>query len=593
MVRLGFVSAKMWGSLSRISRCYASNSLLSPYICVRLGSTLPVNLGTSELNEDLKPKFEKRSAFVNDLFLGKYDVNVLTFPEVLEPDALKTLEGQVNLLESFFRQEVDSQIINSERCIPESTLEGLKEIGLFGMRAPSSCHGMNLNATEYARLKEVIAQESSIAEILHVHGDLGLQSVLLACNPVVNNAYLKDLASGKLTATVCLSENYDGTDVSSIRTTAKLSEDGETWILNGTKKFVKNASSAGIFIVIAQTGVSFKNTPVPNRNLLSNVNSGLQFIRDVLSGDMYSYGSSGIAILKKLLKLATESSINKQYFGRSLQDFGSVKKKVAELCLRIYAIESLTYLTAGLLDSCDFVDCRNESSIVKIFTSENVLRSMDECQELFGHEAYMTKCPFEQMLSDTRASTVPEESNVNLRSALILAGLQNAGFTHPATSQSSWRRLYERLSQDNDRPLLDLKLHYYVHPTLEFAAKQLEYCVKRFQYALEILISRHGNSIIDHDIELCRLADLVVNIYAMTAVLGRASRSYCIGLQDSDYEVLLASTFCSRTLAEVKRTMNNVLHGPVGISDPSYLKVTRKVIECKQYFLRNPSTPNI
>jgi acyl-CoA dehydrogenase family protein 9 len=69
------------------------------------------------------------------------------------------------------------------------------------------------------------------------------------------------------------------------------------------------------------------------------------------------------------------------------------------------------------------------------------------------------------------------------------------------------------------------------------ASKLLEYCVLRLQYGVEILLSRHGKSIIDQQMMLKRLADVAIDIYAMTAVLGRASRSYCIGLQNSAEEV--------------------------------------------------------
>lgn len=72
----------------------------------------------------------------------------------------------------------------------------------------------------------------------------------------------------------------------------------------------------------------------------------------------------------------------------------------------------------------------------------------------------------------------------------------------------------------------------------QMSATLLEYCVLRLQYGVEIVLTRHGQTIIDQQMMLKRLADVVIDIYAMTAVLGRASRSYCIGLQNSAEEVM-------------------------------------------------------
>lgn len=91
---------------------------------------------------------------------------------------------------------------------------------------------------------------------------------------------------------------------------------------------------------------------------------------------------------------------------------------------------------------------------------------------------------------------------------------------------------------------MSIGIHNYLHPTLTGAAKDLEFCVHRLRYATEIVLQRHGAEVIQPHVqlELKRLADLLIDIYAMTAVLARASRSYCIGLREAQTEVLNSFT---------------------------------------------------
>ena len=95
----------------------------------------------------------------------------------------------------------------------------------------------------------------------------------------------------------------------------------------------------------------------------------------------------------------------------------------------------------------------------------------------------------------------------------------------------------QRWRQSNDLPQLTLKLDGFVHPTLERSAKHLEYCVHRFQYIVEIMLQRYGADITNRQLVLKRMADIAIDIYAMTAVLSRSSRSYCTGIRNAQAEV--------------------------------------------------------
>jgi len=99
------------------------------------------------------------------------------------------------------------------------------------------------------------------------------------------------------------------------------------------------------------------------------------------------------------------------------------------------------------------------------------------------------------------------------------------------------KKAAQRWRQAQGLPKMNLKLDGYLHPSLDVSAKQLEYCVLRFQYAVEIVLEQVGAEIVEHQLLLRRLADIAIDIYAMTAVLSRASRSYCTGIRNAQLEV--------------------------------------------------------
>lgn len=122
-------------------------------------------------------KVEKltRPPFAKDLYLGVFDTEVLTFPEVLDQERLETLEEMVVPLEKFFQESVDSKKIDNDAKIPEETVDSLKELGLFGQQIPVEYGGLGLNSTEFARIAEITAPDGSVAVTLAAHQSIGLK----------------------------------------------------------------------------------------------------------------------------------------------------------------------------------------------------------------------------------------------------------------------------------------------------------------------------------------------------------------------------------------------------------------------------------
>jgi len=147
---------------------------------------------------------------------------------------------------------------------------------------------------------------------------------------------------------------------------------------------------------------------------------------------------------------------------------------------------------------------------------------------------------------DTKTS-FPTAFNTNQQLSILKLGIQVAGkslrelvkqlrnpFKFPTLVI---RKGIDRWRQARGVPKLTIGLEGFLHPSLGEGAKRLEYAVHRLQYIVEMLLQRHGAQITDAQLDLQRVANIVIDIYVMTAVLSRASRSYCTGINNAGVEV--------------------------------------------------------
>uniref|UniRef100_A0AAQ5Z7J0 Acyl-CoA dehydrogenase family, member 9 n=1 Tax=Amphiprion ocellaris TaxID=80972 RepID=A0AAQ5Z7J0_AMPOC len=458
----------------------------------------------------LRKSFKTHSrnlAFAKDLFLGQVNkAEVFPYPEIGNEE-LEEINQLVAPVERFFSEDVDSAKIDRDAKIPPETLNGLKELGLFGIMVPEEYGGLGLSNTMYARLAEIISLDGSIAVTLAAHQAIGLKGILIAGNEAQKQKYLPKLSSGEHIAAFCLTEPGSGSDAASIQTRATLSEDGKHYLLNGSKIWISNGGMADIMTVFARTEVdvdgekkdkisafiverafggvtsgkpedklgirgsntcevSFDNVPVPLENVIGEVGGGFKIAMNILNSGRFSMGSSSAGMIK-----------NRKQFNKSLSEFGMIQEKFAMMALNAFVMESMAYLTAGMMDKPGLPDCSLEAAMVKVFSSEGGWICVSEALQVLGGLGYTKNYPFERYVRDCRILPIFEGTNEILRMYIALTGMQYAGKT-----------------------------------------------------------------IVDEQLILKRVADVLIHLYAMTAVLSRASRSISIGLRNHDHEVCTRCT---------------------------------------------------
>jgi len=314
-------------------------------------------------------------------------------------------------------------------------------------------------------------------------------------------------------------------------------------------------------------------------------------------------GSAGAGMLRKLIKATAEHAIERKQFGKPIKDFDLIKQKIARLTIDAYVMESMSYMTAGMIDSEEYEDCAVEAALVKIYSSEACWNAASEAIQIFGGLGYMKDYPYERCLRDARILSIFEGTNEILRLFAALMGVQAAGkelrelvkkLRNPfAFPNLVLKKSIERWRHSKNEPRMKLGLKSFVHPSLEKSVSYLEYAIVRLQYTVELLLERHGVKITDRQIELARLANICIDIFGMASVLGRSSRAYCTGLQGAAEEIMIADAFCLEAVQRVRRLVQELEDGEHVTADYKLKRIADRVFEVKGYPVTHPLERNI
>ncbi|XP_035580298.1 very long-chain specific acyl-CoA dehydrogenase, mitochondrial isoform X2 [Zalophus californianus] len=202
-------------------------------------------------------KAESKS-FAVGMFKGQLTTDqVFPYPSVLNEEQTQFLKELVGPVSRFFEEVNDPAKNDMMEKVEETTMQGLKELGAFGLQVPSELGGVGLCNTQYARLVEIVGtHDLGVGITLGAHQSIGFKGILLFGTKAQKEKYLPKLASGETIAAFCLTEPSSGSDAASIRTSAVPSPCGKYYTLNGSKIWISNGGLADVFTVFAKTPVT-------------------------------------------------------------------------------------------------------------------------------------------------------------------------------------------------------------------------------------------------------------------------------------------------------------------------------------------------
>ncbi|XP_070538054.1 very long-chain specific acyl-CoA dehydrogenase, mitochondrial-like [Ptychodera flava] len=585
-----------------------------PYQDRRFKATAAAPQPEQQPAEEVSPtpqnnKGESKS-FAMGLFKGQVNAQqVFPYPDVMTEEQREMLQMLVDPCAKFFAEVNDAAKNDELATVEEDTLQGLREMGAFGLQVPVELGGLGLTNTQYARLVEIVgAHDLGVGIMLGAHQSIGFKGILLFGTKEQKEKYLPPVAAGEKIAAFCLTEPSSGSDASSIRSRAVLSDDGKHYILNGSKIWISNGGIAEIFTVFAQTpcvgkdgsvsdkvtafivergfgGVSsgppenkmgikasntaevyFEDVKVPVENVIGEVGGGFKVAMNILNNGRFGMGAALSGTMRAVIQQAVDHAANRTQFGSTIDKYGAIQEKIARMAMKEYVCESMAYMLSANMDAGS-TEFQIEAAISKIYASEAAWSVADEAIQICGGMGFMKSAGLERVMRDLRIFRIFEGTNDILRLFIALTGMQNAGghlkelaraFKNPAANLGVIvdvaNKRVQRMMGLNTGP----SLTEYVHSDLTESAQETSKAIAEFGMVVEDLLIKYKKNIINEQFLLWRVADAAIDIYGMVAVLSRASRSLQEGQSSADHERHLCQVFCNEASDRVAENLSAV-----------------------------------
>jgi acyl-CoA dehydrogenase family protein 9 len=442
--------------------------------------------------------------------------------------------------------------------------------------------------------------DATLAIVLGVHQSIGFKGISLFGTDEQKERFLPDLATGRKLAAFALTEPEAGSDAYHVRSRAVEQPDG-SWVLNGEKRYIGDGSRADVITTFARAEVDgedkhialilekgmdglevgeryetmglqandlrrlyFKDVRVPPENVLGEPGQGFRVAMQVLNNGRIGLGTGSVGGAKKLLDLAIEHVKERRQFGQPLADFELVQDKIGWMVSYLFGLESMTYLTCGLVDS-GVPDYSLESAICKVSGTEFLWYAANRALQLAGGEGYMRDQPYEKVLRDTRIYPIFEGANDVMRAFIALGGIKPVGEKLEGLSEielsdpiGSIGVLIDFASDRIQREVRPDKVTK-AHEELSEHADAVSDQVKRLAVVTEKLLREHRKDIVGRQFQQKRLADNIADIYGQIAVLSRVTDIFeDQGVEPSGQERFIADTFCRRAAGRVESRFDQV-----------------------------------
>ncbi|HSQ74567.1 MAG TPA: acyl-CoA dehydrogenase [Bacteroidota bacterium] len=326
---------------------------------------------------------------------------------------------------------------------PAEEIRELGALGFMGMMVPEEWEGSGLDTISYVLAEEEISRvDASCGVIMSVNNSLVCYGLNEYGTDAQKTAYLKDLASGRKLGAFALSEPEAGSDASNQRTLAR--RDGDKYILNGTKNWTTNGSTADVVLVMAATdsskgpkgistfivekgtpgfevakkekklgirssdtvSLSFTDCPVPVANRIGEEGDGFRFAMKTLDGGRIGIAAQALGIAQASLDASVRYAKERKAFGRPIAEFQAIQFKIADMATQIEAARSLVLKSAWLKDQNQ--PYAPAAAMAKLYASKVAVESALEAIQIHGGYGYVQEYLVERYLRDAKVTEIYE-----------------------------------------------------------------------------------------------------------------------------------------------------------------------------------------
>lgn len=458
--------------------------------------------------------------------------------------------------------------------VPPELFDDLKAIGFFGLNIPARYGGVGLKVWQYLKVVEdIVAENMSLGFTALAHLSIGVKGIILFGTEAQKKQYLPQAAAGDMIFSYALTEPKTGSDARNIDTIATLSDDGQSYVLNGQKTYITNANYAGGLTVFAQmdpakpgtmgafiietdwdgvrigkdmpkmglkasstAAVQLKNVHVPRQNLLGQPGDGFKIAMTILNYGRLALGAGSAGMIKQSLKDMTRRSALRTQFGIPINQFELVQEKMVKARVNGTVAAAMTAFAAGALDRDPLAAVAIESSHCKLFGTTRAWDTLYDALQVAGGAGYLSTQPYEKRMRDFRVTTIFEGTTE-------IHSIYPALFVIRAISKKMLAQHRDRISQVLFliKGLLGTTASNlrFAHPDMNKAMRFVRSSARRIRFLVHAGMLLHGKKIVQREFFLRRISTLSIYMFGILAVLARLEADRKAGRRiDETLEVL-------------------------------------------------------
>jgi len=484
-------------------------------------------------------------------------------------------------------------------------------LGLLGVDAPEVYGGVQLDKVSSMVVSEKMAQAASFGATFGAQANLTVLPLVLFGTDAQKRKYLPRLISGEMIGAYCLSEPGSGSDALGARTRATRQADG-SFVLNGEKAWITNGGFADVYIVFAKvdgelfsafiverafgvtngkeehkmglhgsstTPVILQDVRVPAENLLGEIGKGHKIAFNVLNFARYKLGAMCAGAAQGAIGEAARYAAQRKQFGQPIASFGAIKHKIGEMVARAYAVQSLIYRTAGLIDArieatphdpvdqsvalATLEEYAIEASIAKVAGSEMLDFVLDENIQIHGGNGFVRDYPAERHYRDSRVNRIFEGTN-EINRLLIPGMLARRAAKGDIAIIAAAKALQDELLGPPSLPSED-------GTPLGEEKRAIESCKKASLMVLGLAMQTYRDKIADQQEVLMHLADMLIDTFSAESSWLRAVAASKRNAPRAELEAAAARVFVNDAAMRVDASARQAL---AAMSDGDTLRTT-------------------